>query len=374
MDTTHHTQPLPPPWNLLAPFAAKIFVWGALVGLLVVLRSFFALIFLTFVFAYIQQSAVQKLQVYLHKRTLCVVIIGLIFLGIIVGLGSYLVPQIKDQTKHFLDRWPQTVASVDREIIYLANTYPLLQSIVTKQPEHKGAEVISDSPTTNLLQQIVGLNDGDDKSLKNTFETVKNIGTYLVAMISAFFLALLFSFLIVLDLPRLSASARRLRSTRLQFIYDEVAGTFVTFARVVGRAFEAQTVIAALNTVLTGICLRLMGLQDSLAFLSMIVFFGSFIPIAGVFISSVPICLLALEAGGVNLVLIAIGAITVVHMIEAYILNPRIYGAHLRMNPVVVLIILTVSGKLAGIWGLLLGVPLCTYIMGHAIQRRGRDI
>jgi predicted PurR-regulated permease PerM len=68
----------------------------------------------------------------------------------------------------------------------------------------------------------------------------------------------------------------------------------------------------------------------------------------------------------------AVILIVVAHMVEAYILNPRIYGHHLRMNPVVVLMILTMSGRLFSVWGLILGVPICTYIFGHAIQYQNK--
>ena len=40
----------------------------------------------------------------------------------------------------------------------------------------------------------------------------------------------------------------------------------------------------------------------------------------------------------------------------------------MRINSVIILIILTVAGKLFGFWGLILGVPVCTYIFGHAIR------
>ena len=56
------------------------------------------------------------------------------------------------------------------------------------------------------------------------------------------------------------------------------------------------------------------------------------------------------------------------HVVEAYILNPKIYGEKLKINPVLVLIILTVSGKLFGVWGLLLSLPIYTYVFGHAIK------
>jgi predicted PurR-regulated permease PerM len=104
------------------------------------------------------------------------------------------------------------------------------------------------------------------------------------------------------------------------------------------------------------------------AFLSMIVFFCSFFPVIGVFISSIPICLIALQTAGLQTMFLAILLIVIIHLIEGYILNPRIYGSYMRINSVIILIILTIGGKLFNFWGLILGVPICTYIFGHAIR------
>jgi predicted PurR-regulated permease PerM len=64
-------------------------------------------------------------------------------------------------------------------------------------------------------------------------------------------------------------------------------------------------------------------------------------------------------------VIVLIGAI---HGLETYVLNPMIYGHHMHMNPVLVLIILTVCGTLFGVWGLLLGIPVMNYLFRHAIR------
>jgi predicted PurR-regulated permease PerM len=45
----------------------------------------------------------------------------------------------------------------------------------------------------------------------------------------------------------------------------------------------------------------------------------------------------------------------------------------MRINPVIILIILTIGGKLFGFWGLILGVPFCTYLFGYAIRIRDKD-
>ena len=61
---------------------------------------------------------------------------------------------------------------------------------------------------------------------------------------------------------------------------------------------------------------------------------------------------------------------TLIHAIETYVLNPQIYGHHMHMNPVLVLIVLTIGGKLVGVWGLLLGIPIVNYVFRHAIRRQ----
>ena len=147
------------------------------------------------------------------------------------------------------------------------------------------------------------------------------------------------------------------------------------FGKELGKAFEAQTIIAILNTTLTALGLWFLGITSQTAFLSMIVFFCSFIPIAGVFISSVPICLIGLQEGGISLFFLSILLITCIHLVEAYILNPKIYGQRLRLNPVIVLFILTTCGKVFGIWGFLLSLPIFTYIFKTAIRyKNGTEV
>ena len=60
--------------------------------------------------------------------------------------------------------------------------------------------------------------------------------------------------------------------------------------------------------------------------------------------------------------------IVIIHSLETYVLNPQIYGHHMHMNPVLVLIVLTIFGKLFGVWGLILGIPIVNYVFRHAIR------
>ena len=355
-------QPLP-------SIVIKSGVWLGFAALLFLLRSFFLLIFLTFVFSYIQRSAEQKLEKYVPRRGLRVTFVGICFLGIIVGLSSMILPKVIEQTRLFVSKYPVYIERLDKEIIEIAKDYPLLSEALP-DPSNV-SEKTGYSPTGEIIQQISGLTHGkSNDSIAHAITTIREVGSSALGFGSAFLLSLLFSFLIVLDFPNLAASALSLRNTRISFVYDEVATSIHDFCVVLGRALEAQLFIAFINTALTAIGLHFIGITEKTAFLSLMVFLCSFIPVAGVFLSSIPICLVALQLSGPKLMFISIGMVTIVHFIEAYILNPKIYGHHMRMNPVIVLIILTISGKLFHVWGLVLGVPVCTYIFGHAIRQK----
>ena len=52
--------------------------------------------------------------------------------------------------------------------------------------------------------------------------------------------------------------------------------------------------------------------------------------------------------------------VTGIHFIEAYLLNPAIYSAHLKLHPLLVLTVLVVAEHSLGVWGLLLaGISHC---------------
>lgn len=356
----------------LLPYFAKMLVWLGLFGVIYMLRSFSLLIFLTFVFAYVQSSFVNKLHPKIGSRTARVIIVGVVLLALISGILSYLIPQIRAQAGSLVTSLPQYLHQVDIEIADLAKEYPTLAEVVPTIPSDAAWD-IKRSPSAAVLENLVGLASSGEYSAdappqtREAIEKIRGFTEKGLAIGSSFLLSLLFSFLIVLDLPRLSHAIARLQMSRLRFIYLEVADNIRDFGRVLGSALQAQLYIAMLNTVLTAIGIQLLGITSATAFLSLIVFLCSFIPVAGVFISSAPICVLALQEGGGALVLGAILLIWIIHLIEAYILNPRIYGQALRVNPVLVLMILTIGGKLFGVWGLVLGLPVCTYIFGHAI-------
>lgn len=380
-------KPLPPPWDRFVPFVQRSAVWLTFFAILWFLRPFFFLVFLTFVFGYVLEHIVELLEGKIRSRRARVVGGFLLILAVLVGIGFVVAPQLGRQATAFPGEIKRMVGAVDRAIADLRTDHEMIRDAVPE--DFKAIEILGEVFLSNGAAAEAGPTSqtstpgaepgpevpaGDGGNfVRSLLPRAIKLLTSSLAIGSAFLLSLLFSFLIVLDLPNLANGARHLRETRLRFVYDEVSDNLFHFGRVLGRALEAQLMIAILNTALTAIGLHFFEIPN-IAFLSAIVFICSFIPVAGVFLSSVPICLQTLDSKGELIwVVYMILFITIIHMIEAYILNPRIYGAHLKMNPVLVLSILVITHHLFGIWGLVLGVPVTTYVYKHVICGRRRE-
>jgi predicted PurR-regulated permease PerM len=363
-ETTAHDRALPPPWNFFVPLARQLLIWATFFGILWFLRPFFFLVFLTFVFGYVQQHGVEVLNRRLASRRQCAVIVFLVFLGVLLGVGYTIGPSLARQAVSFPSEIDQHLTVLDRSLADLRAEYELVRDMVPE--ETRAGDILRQI----LVPDAAAATDGANQRLHDLVPRVVSIAGKSLWIGSSFLLALLFSFLVVLDLPKLTAETRSLHDSRLRVFYDEVSDSVFQFGRVLGRALEVQLMIAIVNTVLTAIGLVVLGLPN-IVFLSAVVFVCSFVPVAGVFVSSVPICLTALTESGLALMLWAILLITIIHAIEAYILNPRIYGAYLRINPVLVLAVLVIGHHLFGIWGMVLGVPVLNYVI-QTIGARSR--
>ncbi len=368
----------------------KMLIWIVFFLGIYLLRSFFGILFITFVISYIASNIVRRVCSKINSpsrenrlRWLATTIVFVFFLSLISFAGSYIFPRIVDQVRGF-------VASVE-----VLLPLPVRKALHGNQAAVPGIGQAATNPTLidhaeGLMEKILGeerfaelktsaeyqeaLNRITEK-LKHWivqrspefFKQIPLIVLFLIKGIGDLFISILFSYIIVLQLPSLKIGFSRLENSRLSRFYEEVVPDIVGLGKSIGRAFQAQALIAICNTLLTFAGLLFFNIPSPL-FLSLIVFICSFIPVMGLFLSSVPICILGLQAGGFFLVLKLILFIAGVHLVESYLLNPRIMGAVMKIHFLAVLIILLVSGKLFGFWGLLLGIPTFQYVFSEIIM------
>lgn len=323
----------------------KVVIWGFVLILLVALRPFYPLFFLTFIFGFITHNAAEWLLPRMEHRMTrkrLIVYIYILFILIWVLIGFLFIPRTITQTKEFLRE--ENVRKITMNL-----------------------EKMQEKPVLRWVFEKFDFRDYV-KDVQAWFK-VKGIGFIkgLFSLGLQLLLAILFSFLITFDFHRLATEISKARETRLHGLYDEVAPELREFGLVMGRVFQAQAMIAVVNTVLTTIGMLVLGVP-SVILLSIVVFLCSFIPVAGVFLSSAPMCLVSIAHSGVGLMLAVIAMVAIVHAIEAYFLNPRIVGAHMKMNPIIVLAILVFSEHYFGVWGLVLGVPICYYFFHYVLK------
>lgn len=129
-----------------------------------------------------------------------------------------------------------------------------------------------------------------------------------------------------------------------------------------GKVIEAQLLISLINCIITIIALWFMGFPNLLG-LALIIFMLGLIPVAGVFISLVPLGLIAFSIGGVKYIVYLLILVVVIHAIEAYFLNPKLMSSKTNLPVFYTFVVLIFSEHFIGPWGLIIGIPLFVFFL-----------
>ena len=138
--------------------------------------------------------------------------------------------------------------------------------------------------------------------------------------------------------------------------------------------FRGQCIVAACVGALAALGFYLVGVDFALL-IGIWVGLFDLVPLFGVIAGAFPAALIAYgqHNGSWQLSLEAIGVCVVVHMLENWILAPRIVGTKTGLHPVSVVLSILIWGHLLGFIGVLLAVPLTstlTVLFRHYLWRR----
>jgi predicted PurR-regulated permease PerM len=351
--------------------AQKWAIWIGLLVILILLRHLFPVIFLTFVLTYIANTLVALMTKRWGRRRLNLAVVFILLVALLAGAGALVVPKMFAEARQlavFSMARGQTAQPqepmLDRETRRYVDT--ILIAVVGRDTFRSFA---GSTAYAGLLERV---EDAIRRFLPKVTAGVAEFVNSSISIFLQFLLSIVLSFLILWDLPSLQRGVMALATGRTSEVYEEIAPGLTAFGVMLGRAFEAQTLIAVVNALLTSIGFLILGIP-SIALLATIVFFCSYIPVVGVMLSTLPAALFAFKTGGIALVGWLIVMVLVVHAVEAYMLNPIIYGRHMKMHPVAILVVLMIGEHLFGIWGLLLGVPVAAFVWNYAIVGTTRN-
>jgi predicted PurR-regulated permease PerM len=138
------------------------------------------------------------------------------------------------------------------------------------------------------------------------------------------------------------------------------------------RYFYGVTIVAAFNGVVVGVAAWLLGVPLA-GTIAVVTFATAYIPFIGAFISGFFAVLLALADKGTTTALIMLVVVVLANGALQQIVQPLAFGATLKINPLVVLVVTIAGGSLFGMVGLILAAPLtsaATHIAGDVAAAR----
>ena len=177
-----------------------------------------------------------------------------------------------------------------------------------------------------------------------------------------FFLALFLSFLFVLEQKKILAISNAVKNSRIAFLYRYLLLFSSSFSYTFGKVMKVQVVIAAVNCAISTTYLTITGFPHIMV-LSIMIFIFGLIPIAGAFISTIPLVIIAFNFGGIFKVIEVIIMIVIIHAVEAYVLDPKLLSHRTALPVSIVFVALIVAQSYVGIWGMLLGIPFFIFLM-----------
>jgi len=140
-----------------------------------------------------------------------------------------------------------------------------------------------------------------------------------------------------------------------------VRGVVGVIDKVLGRWIRAQLMLSAVVGVLSFIGLAALGIPLAPALAA---FQGlmEFVPILGPWIGGAVGVIVTLAIAPDKAIWVAVVYLAV-QLLENILLVPRIHGSYMRIHPAMILVLLPLGAYIAGLWGIILIVPLTATII-----------
>jgi predicted PurR-regulated permease PerM len=318
----------------------RIIILSFLGLFLYITKSMINLFLLTFIFTFfmysIQKSFSKRTKkfVRIKQRFIIIILYLLLAFGIALVLYKY-VPELIRQTQDIAKK----IAIFYEEAKVTPPENPILKYLYDQT---------QDIDFKSFANQGVGIIFKQANAVKNL-----SLDILFSVILSLFFL---------LEKNRIIRFTSRFKTSKVSFIYNEIEYFGSKFSNSFGKVLEAQVVIAFVNSVLSVIALWIMGFPQIFA-LGIMIFFLGLIPVAGVFISLVPLCMIAYSIGGFQMIIYVLVMITILHALEAYVLNPKLMSSKTELPIFYTFFILIFSEHFFGVWGLIIGIPIFMFIL-----------
>lgn len=296
------------------------------------------------------------------KRTLAVVIVFLLLIGLLILAVSTIIPALVSQVTELLSSLPQFISAVERWSREMMD-HPWVQQV--------DLEAALEKLDLNIGSIIKNFVNGLSSSLGSIMGTVINVALTLVTV--PFIL-----FYMLKDGHRLIPAISKFLPDSYA---DEVIHLLQKMGHTISKYISGQVIECTFVGIFTAIGYYLIGVEYAFLF-GTIAGITNMIPYIGPYLGLAPAVLVTLFSEQENVLLkvfLACIVVLVVQQVDGNFIFPNVIGKSLDIHPLTIILILLVAGNIAGLLGMILGVPfyaVCRTVVSHVYDiiqvRKGR--
>ena len=315
----------------------KIIAISFIAILLYFLRDSINLILFTFLFSYLIYTMNKVIGRLLHKLTplirklFSVMIYIALILSIILLLYNYI---------------PKAIEQATTLVTQITNIN------LNSNSNNKIIKFIKPYIKEGNIQQII------EQGSNTLLSAISNIGQFSLNIILALVLSIVFN----MERENLAEAFENAEESSKLSIFKYLKAYGKSFTDSFGKVIRTQLIIGLFDAALSTIGLVILGFPQVLG-LGLMIFVLVQIPVVGIMIALVPLSLIAFQIGGFVKILQVLIMVAVLHLIESYVLSPKLMSDSMKIPKFLVFVILILSEKYMGLWGLLLGIPLFMFVL-----------
>jgi predicted PurR-regulated permease PerM len=299
---------------------------------------------IAFFFAYLLNPAVKWVTNRGVPRGLAIAIVYIVVFGMLLVCGSSLIPVVIRELEGFGQELPQMTIKGE-------------EMLQTLQLQYQNS-ALPLSLRTAMDDSLISLQGQAQIFITRLVDAILTILSHFIGLAISPVLA----FYLLYDWPKLDNSILELIPAGWRnhtiLIAKEIDG-------VLAGVIRGQLTVAVVVGILVSVGLSVLGLRYALI---IGIFAGilDLIPYFGAFIGAVPAVTVALLDSPLLAMKVA-GMFLVIHQLEGTIIGPKIIGDNIGLPPLAVIFFLFVGEELAGVLGMIIGVPLAA--VGKVIIR-----
>ncbi|WP_078544090.1 AI-2E family transporter [Litchfieldia alkalitelluris] len=279
-------------------------------------------------------------------RAIAILVLYLLFISLIIVLGSLIGPVVSEQITDFIRNSPRYAAAIQGYVIQLSEE-PWFTWIMTQE------YVSINEIEAGFLNFVATIPDNIAASIGQVLGVVTNITLIIITVPFILFYMLKdghrFSETVVKFFPN------SYRSEVLVILKD----LYVTLSTYI----QGQVIVSLVIGTGCFIGFLIIDLKYALL-LGMIIAITNIIPYVGPFIGAAPAVVIGLLDSPTKALLAAI-VVLIVQQLDGNVLSPLIIGKRLNTHPLTIILLLIGAGSFGGIIGMILAVP--TYAVIKAV-------